>query len=87
MRNKFASVFGQAAGMISDGVLWLAAVLVLGVVGLAIGFVPLHGRPRELLEAIHLNTVYAVVLVASASIISRLVVVALERMGQWERGE
>jgi hypothetical protein len=77
----------QCADLAADGAIWMTGIVVLGIANAAVGFLPLHGRQREMLEAIQLNTMYAVVLVASASIISRLVVSALERLGHWERGE
>jgi hypothetical protein len=86
--KKLAGHAGQqCVALASDSVLWLAAITVVGLANVALGFLQLHGRQKEMMEAIHLNTVYAVVLVGSASTVSRLVVSALERLGHWERGE
>jgi hypothetical protein len=86
--DKLAGHAGQQCmELASDGVLWLAAIVMVGLANAAMGYLQLQGRQREMMESIHLNTVYAVVLVGSASTISRLVVSALERLGHWERGE
>ena len=86
--KKLASQAGQQCmEIVGDSMLWLVAITMVGLANVAMGFLQLNGRQREMVEAIHLNTVYAVVLVGSAATISRLVVSALERLGHWERGE
>ena len=77
----------QASDLLADGIVWLVAILVLGLLNAALGFAHLPPSQMEMVESIHLNAVYALILVASASAISRLLMWALERLGHWESGE
>ena len=75
----------HCAELFSDSAIWLAGVLVLGLANAALGLLHLPPAQMELMESIHLNAVYATILVASASTISRLVMSVLERLGHWEQ--
>jgi hypothetical protein len=72
----------QCIGIAADGTVWLAAIIVLGLANFLLGFAHLPPRQTELMETIHLNAIYATMLVASAGTISRVLVAALERLGQ-----
>ena len=82
--KRGAALCGEA---LSDGVLWLAGILVLSLANAAVGFLPLRPPQRELLETVHMNAVYATILVASSSIITRMVVETLERLRHWVPGQ
>ena len=68
-------------GLVVDGTVWLAGILVLSLANFALTLVRLPPRQMELMEAIHLNTLYATILVVSAGAISRLLIATLDRLG------
>ena len=72
---------GHVLGFLIDGSVWLAGILVLSAANFALGFLRLPPRQLELMEAIHLNTLYATLLVVSAGAVSRLLVATLDRLG------
>ncbi len=88
MMNRSESVWKkiahQCGEFAQDGALWLMGVAALGVANVALKMIPLDPAQREMMESIHLNAVYATILVASAGTVSRLLVVALDRLGSWE---
>ena len=75
----------QCGDLFADGAIWIAAVLVLATANALLGWLHLPPAQMEMMEAIHLNAVYATILVASAGTISRMVMSALDRLGHWEQ--
>jgi hypothetical protein len=66
-----------------DGAVWLTGVLMLGVAHVLVDYIALPPALMGMMESLHLNAVYATILVASAGAVSRLLVRALERLGHW----
>ena len=72
------SIKKACRGVLEDAVFFLVCVLVLAFGGWALGLVSIPEEQMNILEALHFNSIYAVLLVMAADTIVRLVLIAIE---------
>ena len=70
--------------VLADGLMCASGVAVLWGLHAALRLMHLPMAQSAMLESLHLSAVYALILIATAGAISRLLVSVLQSLGHWE---